>query len=749
MNRSGKSRILAKSEPGISLEQHIRDCLIIFGQLKKCFSYIPVDGKLQFWDLLNTSIVLHDVGKAHPEFQKRLRGIADQWSGQRHELFSLPFLYEVGLSKEQVIYIAYTILSHHKCIDELVGHVVSYYNDIDDDDEFGYGAGKMNFAEEAEKLDRERIHEVLQEFGLEFTGMNPDYQIHSTLYQLLSREIGVGTKLGMDILLLIGAMKQCDHLASAGIKKIKILEKSDFDFLHIYAPYMHQKKASETTGHVILTAPTGTGKTESSLLWLQNNISRNGQGRVFYILPFRASINAMYERLDKEIGNHKTGMIHGKLAQYMEQRMSAEKNEGQEISVDDLKTLVTPVKVVTPFQLLKHLFGVKGFEKGMFEWSGAYFIFDEIHAYEPTVFAQIIALIKFTVKYFGVRIFIMTATLPLFLRKELENALGSYTDIKADDKLCSAIKRHRVLLKKGLLYDSLEQIQKELDEGIKVLVVCNSVSESQRVYQELKCSNKVLLHGRFNGEDRNNKEKALREDDPSLLVGTQAIEVSLDIDYDVIYSEPAPLDALIQRFGRVNRKRKKGICNCYVFRERNDKDKYIYQDEDVISRTLVCFEELIAQNGGVIEETGLQAMMDIVYLDWAEADREKYERTLDILNYAVENELSPLKHSETGEEEFYKQFDGVKVLPLMCRDSYSGYLSERKFIKADSQLVSIRKSMFGNLKRNGNIYPERVCFESEKTKKMEDKAMWVTNCRYTSGLGLLVDETDIDDQFSL
>jgi CRISPR-associated endonuclease/helicase Cas3 len=50
------------------------------------------------------------------------------------------------------------------------------------------------------------------------------------------------------------------------------------------------------------------------------------------------------------------------------------------------------------------------------------------------------------------------------------------------------------------------------------------------------------------------------------LIGTQAIEVSLDIDYDVIFSDPAPLDALIQRFGRVNRKRLKSPCPCLVFK---------------------------------------------------------------------------------------------------------------------------------------------------------------------------------------
>src|SRR5690606_41956131 len=59
------------------------------------------------------------------------------------------------------------------------------------------------------------------------------------------------------------------------------------------------------------------------------------------------------------------------------------------------------------------------------------------------------------------------------------------------------------------------------------------------------------------------------------------IEVSLDIDYDFLFTEPAPIDALIQRFGRVNRKREKGICDCIVFSDHNPEDVYIYNEVHV------------------------------------------------------------------------------------------------------------------------------------------------------------------------
>lgn len=159
----------------------------------------------------------------------------------------------------------------------------------------------------------------------------------------------------------------------------------------------------------------------------------------------------------------------------------------------------------------------------------------------------------------------MTATMPSFFKTELKQAIGNFTIITADETLCQQFDRHKAVLKDGLLSDNLLLIEKNLKAGKKILVVCNTVVQAQKVFKHLStfASKAVLLHGAFTGEDRTIHEKELKDGEKDkenpikLLVGTQAIEVSLDIDYDILYTEPAPIDALIQRFGRVNRKRKK------------------------------------------------------------------------------------------------------------------------------------------------------------------------------------------------
>lgn len=734
--------LLAKSKPEVSLIRHIEDCLNIFGQLK---SHFPKIGDMYdgFWETLFASVVFHDTGKAHSEFQKLLRGQKNnKWFHQRHELFSLSFINSSNLSDKDKVDVVFAVAGHHKQLTYLKDFIEDNYgnefDDIIEDSGFDYNA-------ECAKLIAKPTIEMLQKFGFEVQPklIIPDIKkiIRNAVKQNSQTEVNQLIK----NIFLVGGLKQCDHLASAGITELKQLDIQDFNFAKKFPLYNHQKTGSQTLGNVILTSPTGSGKTESAFLWLQKQFETFGCGHVFYILPYTASINAMYERLEKNTGhNHKIGMIHGKLAQYLESKMDdddfEEANADVEKILQDFKTLVTPVKIVTPFQLLKHLYGLKDFEKGILEWFGGYFIIDEIHAYDAELFAQIITLLKFAVKHTQTKIHIMTATLPSYMKQELENAVSPYTSIKADDSLYQSFKRHKIKLLDGGISDNIDIIQNEINNGKRVLVVCNTVEKSQEIYRILTAEQKVLLHGRFNGRDRMQKEKQLSNDTVNLLVGTQAVEISLDIDFDVIYSEPAPLDALIQRFGRVNRKRQKGICTCNVFTVRNESDKYIYSNDDVIKRTLEVLSKAQNSNDSVIQENELQDMMDYVYPDWDDKSRKDYDMICTLFEKSVAD-LRPLNYDEKNEEYFYSQFDGIKVLPVSLVDEYQNYLSDFQFIKAESLMVSITKSRYAALKSSNKLDNRRFVFEtSDETTK--NRYAYVVMKKYDSELGLLFKEDD-------
>jgi CRISPR-associated endonuclease/helicase Cas3 len=738
-------KILAKSNPEVSLETHIDDALKLIPELKESFERIQnvVDSN-EFWNLLEQSIIFHDLGKAHLEFQKVLKGEKNSWNQQRHELFSLPFIESSNVNKKEKIY--YTVAGHHKDFESLLKKLQEYENN--DTEDFGLDLDivsnkNLTFEENfKENIPFEEVIKTLGAFNItinKFKHHNPG----DILNKFKNHQYG-SIKEVLELLLLCGSFKQCDHLASAGIKKLKKLHTQDFNYLHNFNLYQHQKNAYKTNENAILTAPTGSGKTETALLWLQNQIQNFGNGRVFYILPFTASINAMFERLDKKIPQ-KIGLIHGKLSSYLENKFEdddlIDEKRIKEIK-EQFQSLVTPFKVTTPFQLLKNIFALKGFEKGIFEWAGSYFIFDEIHAYNPKVFAQIIVLLEFATKYLNVKTFIMTATLPEFMKKELRDAIGTFEAIQANQELYEKFNRHKIEIKTGKLDDNIDKIQSSIDNGKKVLVVCNTVKQSQIVYKTLDCQDKVLLHSAFNAIDRNQKEELLFNKNINLLVGTQAIEVSLDIDYDIIFSEPAPLDALIQRFGRVNRKIQKGICKCVVFDERNESDKYIYQDEHIIERTLDSLKKVEKRNQGHIKEAELQSMMDFVYPSWEQEDYEEYIKTRELLEYFVEKEMKPFIYNKNQEEDFYKQFDGIKVLPAKFLNQYTRYLEENKFTKAEDLKVKITEKRFYGLLQNNGIKQETEIFEIINSKKIKEQKVWVLEKKYDKDLGLLIDEDE-------
>lgn len=342
---------------------------------------------------------------------------------------------------------------------------------------------------------------------------------------------------------------------------------------------------------------------------------------------------------------------------------------------------------------------------------------------------------------------VMTATLPKFPRREIELAIGQFTPINADETLYNSFRRHKVILKDGLLENNLDIIKADLQAGKKVLVVCNTVAQAQNIYGILQSEVKksVLLHGGFNGTDRNRHEQTLLQaekndslEDVMLLVGTQAIEVSLDIDYEVIYTEPAPIDAMLQRFGRVNRKRERGISPCVIFKERYKKDFYIY-DKDAISRTSEVFSK--AKNDGIVDESILQEYIDFVYPSWSESQEKDFNMVYETMKSTLDFIL--LIHSKKTEEDFYKQFDGAKILPQIYKSNFEEYLRNFDFINAENLKVSIKKNRFGQWLSSQNLRKEIFAFEKNKKGDLLTIEYFITNKLYDSDLGLFKDEHSI------
>lgn len=528
---------------------------------------------------------------------------------------------------------------------------------------------------------------------------------------------------------LKGFMNACDYLASGS--KYEILSAVKNGDLYTFDSLRKtQLIASKTKGSSFLIAPTGSGKTEASFLWADNNQTDNFSKRIFYVLPFTASINAMYNRLVKDLGSDElVGISHGKASYFIYKSVESgdyDESNFETKRIQNLtKKIYRPYKILTPFQLIKFFFGVKGFEMGLSELTNSLLILDEIHAYDARVTCLLLESLKILKSKFGVDIFIMSATLPSFLKNLFSKELDISNFISLDSKELDSFTRHKVNIINNCIENCCDKILNDINSGKKVLIVCNTVDKAQFIYEWFKendVDNSALLHGRFILKDRERIEKNL--DNLNLLIGTQAIEVSLDIDYDVLYSEPAPLDALIQRFGRVNRRGWKDdiIKQVNIFKIGSDNDKYIY-NQNLVNKTLD-----VLNNFDILPESKIQEIIDYVYSEGYDSkNQETFDEVKLSFNRLLKNIVPFINFNK--DNDFYNLFDSYEVVPQKFREEYLDEINNKRYYKSMGYCLSISKGQFFKLQKdnnvefdcNSNTYFIDVKYDSELGLKLSDE----------------------------
>ena len=152
-----------------------------------------------------------------------------------------------------------------------------------------------------------------------------------------------------------------------------------------------QTKVLNSLSHndIIIKAPTGIGKTETSLFWSDTVQNINNSKRIFYILPYTASINALYKRFKKQ--NISVGVLHSKVQSLLNKDKDII-NKSEEL--DLFKKNIKQITICTIFQLFKHMFGGKNFELGLAQLKDSIIIVDEIHCFDIREFTFLINTLK-------------------------------------------------------------------------------------------------------------------------------------------------------------------------------------------------------------------------------------------------------------------------------------------------------------------------------------------------------------------
>ena len=112
-----------------------------------------------------------------------------------------------------------------------------------------------------------------------------------------------------------------------------------------------------------------------------------------------------------------------------------------------------PVRIFSPYQMLKAMYRLKGYEAQLADYYQAMFIFDEIHAYEVRRLSMILKTISYLNQHFSARFFIMSATFPTLIKNWLNAVLDCAVEIKADSELYRSFQRHRLEVIEGDLLD--------------------------------------------------------------------------------------------------------------------------------------------------------------------------------------------------------------------------------------------------------------------------------------------------------
>ena len=590
--------ILAKGEENrrVTLVQHLSEVAIL---AEKVAHHLGLDTSIA-----RKGAILHDIGKTSYLFQKTLEKNFQRPPGFlfRHELASLFF---ISLLNEDEKY---------PVIDMIVAHHKSIYKDAG-------GKGLLDLEENEPEVIEKHIKDfddwskdallILEYFNFETKPISVD-QAKESFYEVvdycLSKKYGYSQWKGV----LIAA----DHLASAMSDYIKPLEQKLFVVPDL--SYYHSRKSElyplslistdDKRKHTLVTAPTGAGKTDFLI--------RRCNGRVFYTLPFQASINAMYERIKSDLKNTiaDVRLLHAASSIKLENGTVEEKILQRHIGAS--------VKVLTPHQMASLVFGTKGYEAMIADIKGCDIILDEIHTYSETTQAIVLKIVEILCNI-GCRVHIGTATMPSVLYVRLTVILGgteNIYEVKLSDEILDTFNRH--IIHKADSIDSLSDvIDVAVQQNQKILVVCNQVKRAQSVFNNLSQRypqvEKMLVHSRFKRGMRSLLETDLRDiynnsTEACLVVSTQVVEVSLDISFDLMITECAPIDSLIQRFGRINRKRSQETVgnykSIYLLAPATEKSEALPYSLEVLQRT---FDTL--PNGSLMKEREAQSMIDTVY----------------------------------------------------------------------------------------------------------------------------------------
>lgn len=558
---------LSHSNPKKTLFQHVKECIEAGLKLLKLHGL----GCDCCKKLLECLCVLHDYGKLSTVWG------FDKSSRVSHSLlsflFALEYLHEAGESGHGACknfwfsnFLPYLVQSHHGILDLWERRrIVKFLRS---------NLGKLNISS-VETLRR------LERLAISY---------HRSLFSELLRLDENGRVLIADV---FGVFKTADLLSSIFsmdetmgiIKGIDLgLDLADFKM------YL-ERRASEkniifdakkfvTQNSLVgryddvLVAPTGWGKTVVSV----TKFIKLGPARFFYVLPTISAIRQIRDFFLVAFGGDSVGefFYFADVDFFSDRVFDNVSLLHREFELDRL--FLRKVNIITVDQFLFSMVLLGKYFLRRYGFRNALIVFDEFHSLSPEMFLLLKWILENYRKRFGYnfKLLLMSAT-PNRVYIDYLSSVSEKVNLHVIEDAYNKLKRHMIRFVDEPLINFISGDGAKLLEKHRVLIIVNTVKKAIKVYEAIKNMRNLkgkkigVIHSRFTFGDRLEKESKIENAD--ILVSTQVAEVSLDISYDILITERAPIPSLVQRMGRVNRYGESGVPdkpNVYICREEFD-----------------------------------------------------------------------------------------------------------------------------------------------------------------------------------
>lgn len=674
--------MIAKSNPVETIDEHTGHLLEGFEYLKNLYGDRFSDNELQ---LIKLAAVYHDCGKSNFNFQKMIRKKANISFSEDELKFEkdIEKMYKSINNGESVphgflspAFLNLSELESEFCKEDIRILINAIYFHHTRDYSFTDREIKNMVDEDLKK--RLKVNLQSRYFGKVYINQKPIEDSEWIKFAVVK-----------------GILNKLDYWASSD-RRVPIEIKPDINDKYI-GDVVEQKidtcnlrdvqiyMKNNQNENLVVIASTGIGKTEAALLWI-------GDYKAFYTLPLKVSINAIYERINKEYGcpKDKLALLHSDSFNYLlekENELSTEKN-------NLTRKLAFPLTICTVDQLFTFVYKYRGSEILLANLKYSKLIIDEIQAYSPEIIGKLVYGLKLITDAGG-KFSIITATMPPIFEYYLNKQKINY--IKPQQVYYSPHKnRHLISLKSGdFEYSDIVKNSKSK----KVLIICNTVRKAQETYENLKGSNVFLLHSKYIQKHRHLLEDKIMDftsknnNNVGIWITTQIVEASLDLDFDILYTEMCTADSLLQRMGRCYRKR-----------------DYLEQDPNII---------IYDTRNGVGKEPG-KGVYDSYLYDRSLCYLKKYSDRL----FKEEDKIDYINDVYSTQDLINEKFSGrIEKAILECRNIVPGLYDEKEAKQKfrDISSVSLIPDSIFNKINTGGYFDNLIAglqnkYSAERTK---------------------------------